>query len=314
MYTIRQASIRAGVPVALLRQWERRYGIVQPARTASGYRLYDDAAIARLRQMRSLVDDGWTPSAAAAALLAGEDLPRPPVREPTEPFAPTRSGGETDLVAALVSAAVALDTARMDAVLDEMFVRGSFEQTTERFLLPALRQIGDAWATGRGDVAAEHAASHAILHRLGAAYQAAGRAVSGQRPVLVGLPPGSRHELGALAFSVAARRSGVPVLFLGADLPARDWTDAAAQSDAMAAVIGVVTAADVGPAMDVAAALDAAHPHLMLVFGGTAAPAIPHSDEHRRLPLGLTDAVDVLRSMLGGDPSTNGRRPSLPRP
>ncbi len=66
MYTIKQAAIRSGVPVQLLRAWERRYGVVAPTRTASRYRLYDDAAIARLRAMRQLIDDGWAPSTAAA--------------------------------------------------------------------------------------------------------------------------------------------------------------------------------------------------------------------------------------------------------
>ncbi|HET8570333.1 MAG TPA: MerR family transcriptional regulator [Candidatus Limnocylindria bacterium] len=51
MYTIREAAHRAGVTPDVLRAWERRYGVVSPQRTASGYRLYDDAAIARLRAM-----------------------------------------------------------------------------------------------------------------------------------------------------------------------------------------------------------------------------------------------------------------------
>ena len=57
MYTIKQAAARAGLTVPVLRAWERRYGIVSPARTPSGYRLYDDAAIARVSAMRRLVDD-----------------------------------------------------------------------------------------------------------------------------------------------------------------------------------------------------------------------------------------------------------------
>ncbi len=314
MYTIRQASIRSGIPVALLRQWERRYGIVQPARTASGYRLYDDAAITRLRRMRSLVDDGWTPSAAAAALLARDDAPGRSTRQGGAPDAPATDAVGADLVVALGAAAGSLDMARMDAVLDEMFVRGSFEHAMEQLVLPALRRIGDAWAAGRGDVAAEHVASHAILRRLGAAYQSAGRVTPGRRPVLVGLPPGSRHELGALAFSVAARRSGLPVLFLGADLPAQDWADALTQSDAVAAVIGVVSPADIGPALDVAGALDTARPDLIIAFGGPASPAIPGTDTHHRLPQGLTAAVDMLAASIAGEPATGARRPSVPRP
>jgi hypothetical protein len=58
MYTIKQAASRSGVSVPLLRAWERRYHIVEPARTASGYRLYDDAALERVRTMRRLVDAG----------------------------------------------------------------------------------------------------------------------------------------------------------------------------------------------------------------------------------------------------------------
>ena len=62
MYTISEAADRAGVSAELLRAWERRYEIVTPRRTAAGYRLYDEAAIGRVRAMRGLVDEGWTPS------------------------------------------------------------------------------------------------------------------------------------------------------------------------------------------------------------------------------------------------------------
>jgi DNA-binding transcriptional MerR regulator len=41
--------------------------VVEPARTSSAYRLYDEAAVERLRTMRLLVEDGWTASVAARA-------------------------------------------------------------------------------------------------------------------------------------------------------------------------------------------------------------------------------------------------------
>ncbi|NJD29752.1 MAG: MerR family transcriptional regulator, partial [Chloroflexi bacterium] len=71
MYTIKQAAARAGVTVPVMRAWERRYGIVEPSRTPSGYRLYDDAAIDRVRTMRRLVDQGWQPSQAAREVIEG---------------------------------------------------------------------------------------------------------------------------------------------------------------------------------------------------------------------------------------------------
>ena len=56
MYTIKQAAARTGLTIPTIRAWERRYAIVTPARTAAGYRLYDEAAIERLAAMRTLVE------------------------------------------------------------------------------------------------------------------------------------------------------------------------------------------------------------------------------------------------------------------
>ncbi len=322
MYTIKQAALRAGVSVALLRAWERRYRVFAPARTASGYRLYDDAAISRARLMRLLVEDGWSPSAAASAVLEAEarGLPAP---EPSsardasgrdraeagaidaagEPGHGRASGHPVEaerLVAEFVTAAAALDQARVEKVLDEMFARGSFEQVAADSILPALRALGEAWASGSVGVAAEHAASNAVLRRLAAAFQAASRPAQGE-PVLVGMPPGGRHELGALAFSVVARRSGLPVLYLGPDLPTAEWVRAATESHAVAAVIGAVRAADVSAAEAVAAALHDAHPRLLIAFGGAAARQLPETGSSGRMRLNSDDlvaAADALAAAL----------------
>ncbi len=274
MYTIKQAASRSGVSVPLLRAWERRYRIVEPARTAAGYRLYDEAALERLRTMRRLVDAGWTPSTAAEAILAGQQIDLPVTPTPaTGSTVPGPAAGlpRDDLVEAFVAAAMAFDADRLERVLDRMFATGSFEAAADAHLLPALVALGDAWASGRLNIAAEHAASHAALRRLAVAYQAASRAAPADRVVLVGMPPTARHELGALAFSTAARRAGLPVLYLGPDLPVADWVATARRTAARAAVIGVVTGADVRPAVDVAEGLEAELPELPILFGGRSA-------------------------------------------
>src|SRR5512136_521879 len=70
MYTIKEAAARTGLSVPVIRVWERRYGVVKPTRTPAGYRIYDDAAIARLVAMRHLVTkEGWQPSQAARRVL-----------------------------------------------------------------------------------------------------------------------------------------------------------------------------------------------------------------------------------------------------
>jgi methanogenic corrinoid protein MtbC1 len=276
MYNIKQAAERAGVSVPVLRAWERRYGIVKPERSPSGYRRFDDESIARVRAMRTLVHDGWSPSAAAAAILEGRAPVEVSVAEPTA-STPRDSDaaipGDEQLGDRFVRAAAALDAGAVDEVLDDLFSRGSFERVAADLLFPALRRLGNAWATGEVSVAGEHLASNAVLRRLGQALEAAGSRASAEGRVVVGLPPGSRHELGALAFAVAARRAGLGITYLGPDLPVADWLTAAV--GAAGAVVGVVSARDRRSALQVARALRSAEPRLIVAFGGPSAPEEP---------------------------------------
>ncbi|MEO8252593.1 MAG: B12-binding domain-containing protein, partial [Chloroflexota bacterium] len=189
------------------------------------------------------------------------------------------------------------DPAAVEGALDDLFGRGSFEAVIDDLVLPAAAMLGEAWADGQIDVAAEHLASSAISRRLSALFDQGGLPGSGPR-VLVGLPPDSRHELGALAFAVALRRLGVDVLYLGADVPVKSWADAATESAAQAAVVAVVTARDVSPAEEVATELRAALPDLLLAFGGAAAPSVSRPLDRILLPARVVDAAQSLHRRL----------------
>lgn len=310
MYTIKQAAARSGLTVPTVRAWERRYRVVEPARTATGYRLYDDDAIDRLIAMRYLVDGlGMRPSQAAERLLAGgADL----VALLDASRAWWTSGGAAHpgsaierqpgvaaaTVEAFVTAARALDATAMEKTIDEAFAAERFEAAIEHVVFPGLRAIGDAWADGSVDVAMEHAASEVVLRRLARFYDAIG-SVGGQPDVVVGLPPGSHHDIGVLAFAVAARRIGLAVLYLGGNVPVESWAQAMSSTRAAVAVIGIVTADDVGPASRVITALRGlAHAPTVLVGGASAG----HVDQARVgdvLPERIEDAVAVVARRVG---------------
>lgn len=296
MYTIKQAAARSGVNIALLRAWERRYHVVEPTRTDAGYRLYDDDAIARLRAMRSLVEGGWSPRQAAAHLEeASPDELR--ALSTVEATAPATAAPE-NVVTAFVEGAARLDAAAVERVLDEMFASGTFERVIEDHLFPALRALGDAWAAGQVDVAGEHAASAAVLRRLSMAFEAAGSGSSAESPIVVGLPPGARHEIGPLAFATSARRAGIPVVYLGADVPVASWVSAASTAGARAVAFGTLLEADVPAANEVVAALRAAVPDVVVAVGGRRSAEVGNGGVVRLSPR-IGDAVAELRAALG---------------
>ena len=55
---IGELARRTGVATDLLRAWERRYGLLAPTRTDSGYRLYSSADVRRVGRMRELLASG----------------------------------------------------------------------------------------------------------------------------------------------------------------------------------------------------------------------------------------------------------------
>lgn len=269
-YTVKQASSLTGIAPDRLRAWERRYGIVAPTRTESGYRLYDDDDLARLRLMVRLVDSGTPASLAAEEVrVAYAEIPRDAAPSPRA--APAVGGGGTlPAPEALVGPAQSFDRAEVETLLDRAFAIDTFETVAEHWLLPALVAVGEAWEDGRVDVAGEHFVSSAVRRRLGRAFDAAGTSRSGP-VVLVGLPPGSLHELGSLTFATCLRRLGVDVRWLGMDLPEDSWAHAVDQIRPAAVVISVPTQQDAFATRGVLDRLDGADAPYLFAGGAGAA-------------------------------------------
>ncbi len=311
MYTIKQAAARTGLSVPIIRVWERRYGVVQPSRTPAGYRLYDDESIARLAAMRRLVaKEGWQPSQAAQRVLEpGADLGAlSGGRVGSDADAGLVTGVREDdreaaLVQSFLAAAHELDVPAMERILDESFASHRFELTIEGLVSPALRAIGIAWAQDEIDVGAEHAASETVRRRLARFYDAAGFGDRLPR-VIVGLPPEGHHEIGAFAFAVAARRAGLDVLYLGANVPLESWLRTVRETAAPVVVLGVVTPSDVVAAGTVVDALRVSPRPPICLVGGPLSAASLDGLRTIRLPIALDDAVAAVVGLLG-----SGERP-----
>ena len=112
--------------------------------------------------------------------------------------------------------------------------------------------------------------------------------------VIVGMPPGARHELGALAFATALRRRGVAVVYLGPDVPVRSWVHAVAAARAAGAVLGVVREEDAAGAGEVVDAVHVAAPQARLAIGGKEAGRVVSIAPLVVLPSSVVDAAEAM--------------------
>jgi MerR family transcriptional regulator, light-induced transcriptional regulator len=206
---IGQLAKRTGVSPELLRAWEQRYGLLQPTRTAGGFRLYSAADEARVQRMQGLVSGGLA-AAQAARLILSSDEPAPPTAFPP---ATTLEDAAANLTASLDR----LDEQAANTALDRLLAAYTIETVLREVVLPYLHRLGQRWAAGEVSVAQEHFASNLIRARLLGLAQGWGQ---GQGPgAILACVPGEQHELGLLAFGVALHRRGWRITYLGTDSP-----------------------------------------------------------------------------------------------
>ena len=130
---IGELSRRVGVSGHVLRAWESRYGLLRPARSAGGYRLYTEADASRVRQMQDQLARGL-PAAEAARAVLGEAAAPAPGPDPL-PVASELSG-------ALRRALDAFDEAAAQAVLDRLMSGLSLTTVLRDVVLPYLAELG----------------------------------------------------------------------------------------------------------------------------------------------------------------------------
>jgi DNA-binding transcriptional MerR regulator len=193
LFPIRVVAQLTGINPVTIRAWERRYGLVRPARTPGGHRLYSQVDVERLRAAARLVARGISISGAARMLL-----------ESGEVAGEQRDNGLAHWLERFAERLEALDDRGMHAVVDAAEAQhpGLGMALVDR--LPGLARglphmqaaFLDAWLEGRLTVAGSRspggeprvllaAGAEPRGHRTWALALASGLHAHGLRPVVV---------------------------------------------------------------------------------------------------------------------------------
>jgi len=224
-FPIRLVAALTGVKAITLRAWERRYGLIHPARTRKGHRLYSHADIDRIRRVLTLLDRGIQIGRVTGALKSEDGTAK----------SGRRTRGDAQLVR-IDAAITRFDEAELDAIYDEALAVHSIEHVTDALLLPALARLGERWRRSIGGIAEEHFLAAYLRSKLGARLQRPSRYARGPR-LVVACAPLEHHELGLILFALEARAAGFRMVLLGADNPLPELAAAQRQAQADALVI-----------------------------------------------------------------------------
>jgi len=211
---IGELSRRLGVSDHVLRAWENRYGLLQPVRSAGGFRLYSEADVLRVRRMQAHLSRGLSAAEAARAVLGEDGEAR---MEAELDHVPATAG---ELSGALRRALDTFDEPAAQAVLDRLMSDLSLTTVLREVVMPYLSELGQRWEQGTASIAQEHFASNLIHGRLAGLARGWG---DGHGPLAVlACAPGEFHDLALMVFGIVLNRHGWKIDYLGSNTPVEE--------------------------------------------------------------------------------------------
>ncbi|AWW30885.1 helix-turn-helix-type transcriptional regulator [Echinicola strongylocentroti] len=212
-YSIKDLEHLSGIKAHTLRIWEQRYNLVQPKRTETNIRYYDDADLKLILNVALLNNNGFKIS--KIAQMNAQEM-RDKVIGLTE-----RTLAYEDQIHALTVSMIEIDEESFDRILSINQRRIGFDETMLQVIYPFLSKIGLLWQVGTITPAQEHFISNLIRQKLIVeidkyVYQGGGK------KFLLFLPEGELHEISLLFAAYLIKREGHKVIYLGQSTPKYD--------------------------------------------------------------------------------------------
>ncbi|PZX46999.1 MerR family transcriptional regulator [Algoriphagus chordae] len=212
-YSIKDLEQLSGIKAHTLRIWEQRYNLLNPKRTETNIRYYDDADLKLILNVAMLNANGLKISKIAA--MSSVDISQEIIRLTDQ------SVDHKDQIQALTICMIELDEVRFEKVLSTNILKLGFEETVLEVIYPFLSKIGLLWQTGAINPAQEHFISNLIRQKLIVAID--GQMGNSQgKTFMLFLPEGELHELSLLFSSYLIKKHGHKVIYLGQSTPQAD--------------------------------------------------------------------------------------------
>jgi len=214
-YSIKELENLSGIKAHTIRIWEKRYGIIKPARTDTNIRYYCDNDLKRLLNIAILNRYGMRISDISK-------LSNPEMNEKVINVSSDSSNAESN-IENLIVAMVEMDEYKFDRILSRYIMHEGFENSVIKVIFPFFQKIGLLWQTGSINPAHEHFVSNLFRQKLMVAIDNIVVTESQTaKKFLLFLPEAEYHELALLFYNYLIKKSGRLVYYLGSSVPFGD--------------------------------------------------------------------------------------------
>ena len=157
-YSIKDLEKLSGIKAHTLRIWEKRYNLVEPKRTETNIRYYDDEDLKKVLNVALLNRNGLKISHIAG--LKTEEI--------NSKISDLSKGNQDSesVIDNLVISMIELDEKKFEKILSRTIMQAGFEETILYTIYPFFQKIGLLWQTGAINPAQEHFISNLVRQKL----------------------------------------------------------------------------------------------------------------------------------------------------
>lgn len=215
LYTIAQLAELSGIKPHTIRIWEKRYNLLEPERTDTNIRRYDDSQLRRLLNTVSLLNNGFKISKIATySEKEINDL----IDKKIEEQKATDFTAEV-LINQMFTSGLAYNEADFEKAFSSAILRFGVNGTYIKVVYPLLVRAGYMWLNTSLSPCQEHFITNIIKRKFFTALDSIPLPQKPKHRWVLFLPENEYHEIGLLFAYYLLRTAGHLAIYLGGNVP-----------------------------------------------------------------------------------------------
>ena len=211
-YQISDLELLTGIKAHTIRIWEKRYNLIEPHRSETNIRFYDDQQLKKLLNVSTLINNGIKIS--VVSKFSESEIEKNILSISTNETKTTNDVFINDLTIAMLE----LNEINFEKSISNSILKLGVFDAMVTVIYPFLNKVGLFWTINKTMPFQEHFASNLIKQKLHSLINNLPHKKSNHTYLLF-LPENEFHEIGLLFSNYILRAKGIKTIYLGQNIP-----------------------------------------------------------------------------------------------
>ena len=215
IYSIKDLENITGIKAHTLRIWEKRYQILEPRRTETNIRYYNNDDLKKILNINLLNKGGFKISKIAS-------LKDDEITTKANNLLEDKNASESKEINALIQSIIKLETSEIERILEKGYQEKGILRLYKETITPLLIRMGELWQLSTLNISHEHLFSNTLRKFIIVKTDEVKAEKQLNKSVLIFLTKGEHHEIPILFYNYFLKSFGWDSIYLGANVPTED--------------------------------------------------------------------------------------------